>query len=418
MKVVIVTHSSTYEARAGAIKEYCSRLGYETLCVFSDFDHHAHKVRTEERKEDVVYLPLKPYRKNLSVRRMKSIYDFSLEAERYLAEIEFDILYVMVPANSLAAMAQRLKSRKDFRLIMDIMDLWPEALPLEKAGWLPPVRYWKWLRDKSLSSADTVITECNYYRQFLNVPDEKVRTLYWVDPSTAEESDAGRETQIIQNAAPLGEADQASEQTGEEQTSEEMQNSGTGKAADADVRHPENDQELQLSYIGAINNIIDIDGISGLLAELGKLTRFRLHVVGDGEHRKDFLKALRDKNIKYVYYGKIYDADRKKEILDKCDFGINMMKKGVTVGLTMKSVDYLAHGIPLINNIPGDTWEMMEEGNAGINVGRGKNAFEKAAREIAESRKNIEQLRRSAIFLYRNRFTKEAFEDTLREILK
>ena len=27
----------------------------------------------------------------------------------------------------------------------------------------------------------------------------------------------------------------------------------------------------------------------------------------------------------------------------------------------MKSLDYLAHGLPLLNNIPGDTWELVEE---------------------------------------------------------
>ena len=45
-----------------------------------------------------------------------------------------------------------------------------------------------------------------------------------------------------------------------------------------------------------------------------------------------------------------------------------MMKKMVCVGLTMKSIDYFEFGLPLINNIKGDTWDIIEKEKCGINI--------------------------------------------------
>ena len=69
-----------------------------------------------------------------------------------------------------------------------------------------------------------------------------------------------------------------------------------------------------------------------------------------------------------VYHGKIYDPQAKQDIFDKCHFGLNIMKNCVCVGLTMKSIDYFQHGLPIINNIPGDTAEIINKYKVGINI--------------------------------------------------
>lgn len=43
------------------------------------------------------------------------------------------------------------------------------------------------------------------------------------------------------------------------------------------------------------------------------------------------------------------------------------MKDSVCVGLTMKSIDYFQHGLPIINNIKADTTELVEEYKVGFN---------------------------------------------------
>lgn len=43
------------------------------------------------------------------------------------------------------------------------------------------------------------------------------------------------------------------------------------------------------------------------------------------------------------------------------------MKSQVCVGLTMKSVEYLAFGVPILNTIQGDTWRLVEDEKVGYN---------------------------------------------------
>ena len=54
--------------------------------------------------------------------------------------------------------------------------------------------------------------------------------------------------------------------------------------------------------------------------------------------------------------------------MDTCHFGLNIMKSSVCVGLTMKSVDYFRHGLPIINTIPGDTAELIRTRGIGVQL--------------------------------------------------
>jgi glycosyltransferase involved in cell wall biosynthesis len=126
---------------------------------------------------------------------------------------------------------------------------------------------------------------------------------------------------------------------------------------------------LTAVYLGSVNHIIDIDGIVDLLSRVKKKMKVKLHIIGDGENRDRFLAALDAAQIGYEFHGFVYEEAEKRKIFARCDFGINMMKSAVCVGLTMKSVDYFCYGLPIINNIPGDTWALVEKFDAGVNVG-------------------------------------------------
>lgn len=70
-----------------------------------------------------------------------------------------------------------------------------------------------------------------------------------------------------------------------------------------------------------------------------------------------------------VDYDAIYDDDRKREILHDRHFGLNIYKEDVKIGLTMKSVDYIQFGLPLLNSISGDTKALIRRYDGfGINV--------------------------------------------------
>ena len=126
---------------------------------------------------------------------------------------------------------------------------------------------------------------------------------------------------------------------------------------------------LDLCYLGAINNVVNVDAIAGLTAQLARLKPVTVHVIGDGEKCPQLLQALRDAGAEVDWLGVVFDESRKHEVMSRCHFGFNLMKPDVCVGLTMKSVDYFRHDLPILNNIPADTAELVDREQVGLNVG-------------------------------------------------
>ena len=138
-----------------------------------------------------------------------------------------------------------------------------------------------------------------------------------------------------------------------------------------------------------------------------------LHLIGSGESLDKFQTVLKDKGIAVRFYVAVYEEEAKREIFSRCSFGINMMKPEVRVGITMKSVDYFCYGLPLINSIPGDTWELVERYGIGVNCRRER--FLEAAEQIVGEADLFQEKRDQIRELYERLFTREAMEAVLRK---
>ena len=384
-KITVITHSSTYESRAEAAGEFFRSRGYEVTCIFSDFDHLRKKTRKREEPGHV-YVHMTPYTVNLSPKRLFSIRRFALDVKKEIVgRIRTgerpDLIYCMIPANTLAQMMAELHAEYGIPVLFDIIVLWPESLPLKQISSLPPVRHWRELRDKNLSCADMIFTECGLYREELGLPEEKSRTLYWFKDMSP----------VSGNAEHIPEAP------------EKVMTAGK---PDAGV--------MEIAYMGAINNIIDMDTITSLLSCAGRLRPLHLRVIGEGDHREDFLGALNRAGVPFTWYGAVYDEDEKRRLLAPCSFGLNIMKESVHVGLTMKSIDYLSFGLPLINSIGGDTRTLVEKERIGINVNR-SDLHETAEEMCRMADDGGAEARTQDVFS--RYFTRDSFNRTLEEAL-
>lgn len=369
MKVVILNCFETNENRVQVIYDFFSNKSNEVIIVQSDFKHILKSHRNDE-KDNHIFVKSKPYYKNLSINRLISHYRFSKDSIRIIEKENPDLLYVIFPPNSLAKFASKYKRHnQNVKLIFDIMDLWPETMPIGKVKKFPPFTFWGELRDRSLKYADLVITECDLYQSVLGdvLKDLKVETLHL----------AKREINVVSNP----------------QLSED---------------------EIHLAYLGSINNIIDIPKIKELIKTIREVKPVTLHIVGDGESKNELINAAEISGAIVEYHGKIYDSQEKQDIFDGCHFGLNIMKNSVCVGLTMKSIDYFQHGLPIINNIPADTAEIVEKYEVGINVTDDieltktyfKNAF------------NLDSsycMRDNALRLFKEKFSVQAFNSSFEE---
>lgn len=360
MKAVVLTCYESNEERMKLVIQSLKLEGFEVVSYTSNFSH----IRKEYRNnipEGMIALDAKAYKKNLSVSRLYSHNKFAKDVFKRVREDNPDLLYVIAPANSLVKEAYKYKRETGVKLIIDIIDMWPESLPVSsKIKSLFPFELWKSYRSKYINCADRLITECNLYHEILK--DEykgEINTLYWARNQKSVRYDLNLE------------------------------------------------DNLSLLYIGSINNIINTDLMVKLVVNYGK--KVVMHIIGDGENKEEMIDKL-NKVCEVIYHGPVYDIDKKKEIFSKCHAGLNLYKNDLYIGLTVKSIDYFNFGLPVINNIIGDTSEFVRKYNVGINVDE-KSILDFGI--LKKMRMNNENIYR----LYEGNFMSDVFIDRLREII-
>ncbi len=365
MNICIINCFDTWEHRAGFLYKVMIQEGHRVKVLTSDYKHMDKKTILEKKK-DYKFFPAKPYARNLSLDRIYSHVQLSRDifyfAEKNHSSIE--MLWVLAPPNSFVNDAGKIKQRHpEIKVVIDIMDLWPETMPLGFCKKLPVFGHWKRLRDNSLMHADFVITECCLYRQILKkqLCGQKVQTIY-----------LAREN--------LG------------------YNPHLNLSKD----------EICLCYLGSINHIVDIDAIINIVKECQKKKPVKIHIAGDGEKKEELIHKVENAGAKAVYHGKVYNRHEKQKIFDSCHYGLNIMKKSVCVGLTMKSVDYFEFGLPIINNIHGDTWNAVNRYHIGINWQEGRRF--KLPEDLS--------LRRNARMFFERNLTEQAVSDNVRRVLE
>lgn len=361
--VVIVNCFDTYEHRAILLKEVFESIGKKVCIITSDYKH-IFKMKRDDFPVDFDPIHVYPYKKNLSAQRLFSHYRFACEAIKHLTQ-EYDnvsLVWFFVPPNSLVKEAAKYKKgNSQVKVVFDVIDMWPESMPISKYKNLPPFTEWGRLRNLKLKVADAVVSECDLYKSVLNrFYDKEIYTLYLAHDNNSLESKP----------------------------------------------NPPQDR-ISLCYLGSINNIVDISRICRVIANLDKPVDF--HIIGDGEKRQELIDAASSVEANVVYHGKVYDRVEKQKIFDSCHAGFNFMKDSVFVGLTMKSIDYFEAGLPILNTIKGDTWKFVDELGIGVNVGDNSVTADQIM-ALQKSRKEVRS------FFDKN-FTKGVFREKVLRII-
>ncbi len=328
-------------------------LGYQTTYVAADYSHGAKCPYTCPVK-GCKQIHVLPYRKNLSVQRILSHRMFAKELYKFLMQEQPPLIVALIPPNFVTKyLAKFKKKHPECTLIFDVYDLWPESFPSSgiKKILSPLFRIWGNLRNKYLPYADYVTAECQLYFDKLDYHAENCAVIPFSLPAYEG---------VSQPITPP-----------------------TDRA--------------QIAYLGSINNIIDIPQITAILNEINKKMPTTLHIIGDGESREELCRSVSETGVDIQFHGKIFDEAEKHHILSQCHFGLNIMKNSVCVGLTMKSVDYLRHGLPLINNIPADTKKYIQTYRAGFHFSSPSQMAEDVVRAI---QCDISDIKKNATALY------------------
>lgn len=323
----LISCSDHFNHRMNVTQEHLRARGYHVTYITSDYDHVT-KERFVCTVPDCVQIPAKPYKNNLSISRIVSHYGFAKAVLRYMEALpqEPDVIVALIPPNFLTHfVAKYKKAHPNVRLVFDIFDMWPETFPSGKVKKLlaPVFGVWSWVRNHSLGAADFIITECELFRRKLRLSRNKSAAVYLCEEPL--------ETEVK-------------------------------------VR---SEESVSLCYLGSVNNVIDIPQICGFIKELSRYKSVQLHIIGSGEKLQELADDAKLAGANVTYHGRIFDAAQKQQILDQCHFGLNVMKTSTCIGLTMKSLDYMRAGLPIINNVPADTQMLVQVEQIGISLDDG-----------------------------------------------
>lgn len=353
---------------------YYADKGYKPTLLYSNF-HHNKKEKVQYSEENWIAIPTMKYKKNISFLRLVSHIIFSIKASILTISLKPDLVYIAIPPNTAAFITSFFLRKSNAKIIMDVVDLWPETFPFK--GILmkvlkPFLNIWKYFRNQALNKASIVLFECQYYKDFLE-----------------------NEGTFIKNSEIIHLSKLTKEN---EEISIKQVNS--------------NFEELKLCYLGSINHLIDIDLIIQLIILINESKTVIFNIIGVGERKELLISKLIENNISYIDYGGVYDESEKMSIMEECDFAINLYKKETVIGLTYKSIDYFSAGLPIINSIKGDTWSLVQEYNNGFNCVEAD--IQKIADKIIKlSRFEVTQMKLNTLKLYQEKFSYKVIKANL-----
>ena len=324
MDLLIVSNYWHFEwekssSRYLSIANMCADAGMDVEVVTSSFYHTTKQQRNVSQEElnncryKVTLISEPGYTRNVDPKRILSHKKFAGNVERYLAKRKKpDVIYLFVPPLDLAEKVARYANFNNTRLIIDILDLWPEAynmiLPFPKVThyFLEPMRR---KANKIYARADDIVAVSETYVNralSCNTKCDKGLAVY-----------IGTELEVFDKYA---------------KRSEVVKREG----------------EYWIAYIGTLGKSYNLYCVIDAMKKMRHLGCVKLLVMGDGPERGEIESYARISGINYEFTGKL-PYNEMVSLLCLCDIAVNPIKGTSAASIINKVSDYAAAGLPVIN---------------------------------------------------------------------
>ena len=339
----------TRPMRYAGLSSVAESLGNCVTYFSNTFRHSSKKNRFEKttviNKSEyykTVYVKSPSYKKNISFQRFFSHFIYSKKFMNYIKSCDEkpDIIVSALPPLVLNYKLVKWAKQNNVKFVVDIIDPWPDVFSryvpkyfklLAKFLFLP----YKFILSSILKRVDGVASISNEYISWALSNSKKTLKTHVSYPPI----DFDRYVKKIVR----------------------------------DENHF-NQEKLRIVYAGNLGISYDIPCIlkaAKILEEQfpGKTEFF---IAGLGEHL-DLIKEYEAKfsNIKYV--GRL-DFEELMKLYSSCHLGLAQYAKGATQTVTYKLFDYLGSGLPILNSLHSEMWDLIEKNKLGLNneVGNSK----------------------------------------------
>lgn len=325
------------------IAKIFAESGYNVEVVTTDFQHFQKVLRDKEMilsqgyPFHITFIQTPPYKKNIDIGRVYSNRIAENNLRKYLKRHvdEYAAVYTSIPANNVAAAVVRICHKHGKPCVVDVEDLWPEAMSMViKNSGLRNILLKGFQRDAEIAyryCAGVIGTSDDYTkRAFKNQKRSIPHATVYVGVNIKDFDD------------------------------------GVKKFKDEIVK-PED--EFWVTYTGSISNSYDIKTLilaAKKLLEEGH-SEIKIQILGTGS-LKDELEDF-SKNIGNVKFWGFNIYPKMAAFLSKSDITINSFIKGAPQSIVNKVGDYLASGKAMINTLENPVFcSLVESNRCGINI--------------------------------------------------
>ena len=352
---------------------------------------------------------VRPYQRNVSLRRIASHRDFGNTFQRLAAEgvssgqLERpDIILASIPPLESPEAALRLARMLDATFILDVMDLWPETFerllpgPAFLRKLIAPLFLGNMAarRDKLVSEADALSAATNTYAAaaFAPAPTETPRHVCLLGAYVDEFPEPPRNVSDVPRLAM------------------------TPAAA---LPTP----LVECVYGGSLEAGQDVEILPAVARHLSaKGISATIHVAGTGKLEASLRRAAdaMTGSCRLVVHG-LLDRPEYVRLVARCDIGLVCVKPESMVAIPYKAFDYAAAGLAIVNSLPGELEGLVQQYEAGVTYAAGDaRSLAEAITNVAADRKKLVMMRVNARRLAEREFDREktyaAFADWIETV--
>ena len=346
---------------------------FDVTLVTSNYCHFLKKHREPPPyldKVNVVLLDEIGYKKNVSIKRIISHHYFCHNFEKFLRNYtkKIDIVYSAYPLIRTNYILGKYKNEKNYKLIIDVQDIWPEAISgaipffstlLGKMLMKPIIQY----ADKTYSYADALVAVSDTYLKradVKNLPKELKISVYI----------------------------------------------GANKIFNKKSTNIKTEKnKLVATYLGTMGGSYDLETIVKA-APLCK-DKVQIQFIGTGPH-EPFLQKLNSELNGNVSFMGVYPYEAAMELLSQSDVALNALKKSSEQSITNKLSDYICCGLPIVSCQKNPEVEELLSQGGGIQYQPGDYiGLSKALLKLSEDKDVLDNMSRKNLSIAKDKFLRE-----------
>lgn len=305
-------------SRYNSIADYAIEMGHDVTVITSSFYHTKKSQRTYNIQAlyKTVLIKEPSYKRNVTIKRIIAHSLFAERTLKYLCSLQKkpDMIYLFVPPTGLAEKVVRYAKQNHIRIVIDVLDLWPEAFSM-----LMPDAVAKLLLapmkksvEYAYENADEIVAVSNTYvqRAIRNNPRPNIGHSVFIGTDMDYFDSVAKDAPVLE-----------------------------GKL-----------RPITMAYIGMLGHSYDLCGVMDAMALLREqgYDDTELLVMGDGPLREKFESYARNKDLPVRFTGRLAYDDMIKKLV-KCDIGINVLIGKSDASIINKHADYVSAAIPVIN---------------------------------------------------------------------